>query len=117
MKHFSIRMLLIVGVLPIFLMGCPVHSCEPNFINPTFIGFSATDIVTVIVRRYKPSDNYQHLLDTFKVFKNEAIYTPMHDTTLVFLNDGIVNHMIIAGFDWQIYIPAKKRTVSINNIM
>jgi hypothetical protein len=120
MKHFSIKIISIVGVLSVFLIGCHVYSCEPNLINPTFIGFSATDIDTVILRAYEPNDNYQHLVDTFRVFKNKAVYTTMHDTTIVYLNvvyDGIANQIIKAGFDWQIYIPAKKRTVSISNIM
>ncbi|MFI5160968.1 MAG: hypothetical protein ACHQHN_06800 [Sphingobacteriales bacterium] len=118
MKFFRLITIVIFGALSTLLMGCPEHTCQNNSINPTFIGFSAAQIDTFIVRAYEPNDNFKHLIDTNLVInQNAIIYTTMHDTTVVCLNNSNPDHNIIAGYDWEIYIPSKKRTVTISNIM
>jgi len=105
-------------ILSIGLLGCPAHICKSNYINPAFIGFAPADIDTVVVRAYKRGDNFQHLVDTIVITDHHlAIYTTMHDTTIVEINSSNPNDFIDPSFDWQIYIPAKNRTVSISNIL
>ena len=45
------------------------------------------------------------------------IYTIVKDTTFVYVNDSDPKRNISSGFDWQIYIPAKNRAISISNIV
>jgi len=112
------RLTLLLAALSVFLMGCPEHACLPNSINPAFIGFSAADIDTIVLRAYKRDDNFQHLVDTVVIInRNAIIYTTSHDTTIVDANSSDPNHFINPNFDWQIYIPAKHRAVSVLNIM
>ena len=118
MKPFQFLTILIFGGLYTLLMGCPEHTCQNNSINPTFIGFAPADIDTMILRAYKVNTNFQQLEDTMKVMNNYAnIYTTSNDTTIIFFNNSNVGDVISPGFDWQIYIPAKHRTISISNIM
>jgi len=91
--------------------------CLNNHINPAFKGFAPADIDTFVLRAYTPNNNYLHLIDTILVINLYAtIYTTTNDTTVVYLNDSNRNRWIGAGFDWQIYIPARNRTITISNI-
>jgi hypothetical protein len=113
-----IKIIIPLLILSVSLMGCPEHTCKPDYINPAFIGFTPADIDTIVFRAYKRDDNFQHLIDTVIVIDSySGIYTRMHDTTIVDVNSSDPNHFINPNFDWQIYIPAKHRTVSISNIM
>lgn len=113
-----IKKIILLLILSACLMGCPEHTCQPNYINPAFIGFAPADIDTVILRSYKRGDTFQHLVDTIVITNQYSkIYTMSHDTTFVDINSSDPSHFINPDFDWQIYIPAKRRTVSISNIM
>ncbi|MFL5740610.1 MAG: hypothetical protein ACJ75B_10365 [Flavisolibacter sp.] len=93
------------------------HDCVDNYINPAFIGFLPSDIDSFVLRKYKPNDNFQHLLDTILVIdKYASIYTASNDTTVVYVNSSDPSHLITPGFDWQVYIPAKNKTVQISSI-
>jgi hypothetical protein len=99
------------------LHGCH-YPCVKNRINPVFIGFTVADVDTIILKAYRPNDNYQHLVDSFMVHNLYAsIYTTTHDSTTVFVNSSNPDHWVSAGFDWKIFIPAKNKTVSISNIV
>ena len=106
--------------LPIIFMLCCEYPCKNNNINLGFIGFSPTEIDTLIVKSFKPNDNFHQPFDTILI-RNFAgggsIYTVINDTTFVYVNDSNPSHNISPGFDWQIYIPAKNRTISISNIV
>jgi hypothetical protein len=64
-------------------------------LNPTFIGFSRSDLDTLILRRYKPNDNYLSLIDTL-IIANQAwnnglgvgVYSISNDTTVVFVDSA-----------------------------
>jgi hypothetical protein len=102
----------------IFSSGCNQrHPCINNYINPVFVGFSLADVDTIVLRAYRPNDNYLHLVDTTLIRNLYAtIYTTTGDTTVVYVNSSNPDHWINPGFDWQIYIPAKNRTIAISNI-
>jgi hypothetical protein len=100
----------------VLFVGCKLP-CNKGFISPAFVGFSPADIDTFILRAYRPNDNYLHLIDTIIVqHAGTTIYTTSNDTTFVDINTNI-NQQIVPDFDWQIYIPAKNRTVLISNIV
>ena len=64
------------------------------------------------------NDNFQHLLDTTSVINQYAsVYTVSHDTTIVYVNSSDPTDWIRPGFDWQLYIPAKNRTVQVSSIL
>ena len=105
-------------ILSVCLMGCPVHTCQPNYISPAFIGFAPADIDTIVLRAYTRGDSFQHLVDTVVITDHySTIYTTSNDTTIVDVNSSDPNHFINPNYDWKIYIPAKHRAVSISNIM
>ncbi len=87
------------------------------YVHPAFIGFMPSDIDTFILRAYKPNDNFQHLVDTILVIdKYASIYTTGNDTTVVYVNSRNPADWIRPGFDWQLYIPAKNKTIQISSI-
>jgi hypothetical protein len=112
-----IKLLLYVSVFAC-MSGCR-HSCTNAFLLPAFIGFSQNDLDTIVVRSYQPNDNYQHLLDTFLIVKNVSCFAfTFHDTTILdFVNFNTTTENIASGSDWQIYIPARNRTISISDII
>ncbi|MEO6849495.1 MAG: hypothetical protein ABI166_02660, partial [Mucilaginibacter sp.] len=112
------RLIMPCLIFSVFLMGCPEHFCRNNSINAAFIGFSPADIDTIILRAYTRNDNFHHLVDTTVVInRNATIYTTSHDTTVVYVNSGNAHAQVTPAFDWQIYIPAKHRTISLSNIV
>ena len=111
------RMIFICIISLAFFSGCE-RECYPGEINLTFVGFARADIDTLIIRAYTANDNYSHLLDT--VLENvgyASIFIVSNDSLVVYLNSSDLYHTITAGYDWQIYIPAKNRTVRISNII
>ncbi len=110
--------ILIVSLSVVFgLVSCSKeYDCTDFQIVPAFIGFSSSDIDTFVLRKYKPNDNYQNLVDTFKViYGYNGQYYTSNDTTSVFVSDG--KNGIKAGFDWLLFIPAKNRTILISEIV
>ena len=110
--------IMILPVLLVFVFASCTkeYDCTDLQIQPAFIAFSPTDLDTFVLRKYKPADNYQNLIDTFIVnYGYNANFQVSNDTTKVFITDG--KNGIKAGFDWQIFIPARNKTVFISEIM
>jgi hypothetical protein len=109
-------------IIPAFLLPFVFASCTKEYdctdlqIQPAFINFSPSDIDTFVLRKFKPSDNYQNLIDTFIVkYGFYVSYQTSNDTTTVIVTDG--KNGIKAGFDWQIFIPAKNKTIFVSDIV
>ena len=108
---------LAVFTLVIVLASCTKkYDCTDVQIETAFINFLPADLDTFILKKYKPADNYQNLVDTFIVkYGYNGYYQVSNDTTTVFVTDG--KNGIKAGFDWKIFIPAKNKTVLVSDIV
>jgi hypothetical protein len=111
----------------LFLNSCKTIDCSNQFITPAFVGFSSADLDTIIIRKFQKGTNFQQLLDTSlftldtAMRSNNPTFAPSHtsnDTTTVLLNftSGEAK-FILPNNDWQIFLPAKKLTVSISDIV
>ena len=107
----NLKRLLFGGLIIFFFYGCDCF-CEVNIIIPTFIGFSKSQIDTVILRRFIPGENFAKMIDSIIIADpsldtnccSAFIYSRMGDTTLIFNRyDTIAD--IRAGYDLAIYIP------------
>ena len=115
MIKINVQLLLIV----VLMIGCK-NPCRNNNVNPAFVGFSQNDIDTIILKSFKPNDNFRQPVDTILIANfigGASIYTTINDTTFVYINNSNPNHNISSGLDWQIYIPAQNKTISISNIL
>ncbi len=108
--------------IPPLLLITALFSCTKEYdctdlqIQPAFIRFASSDIDTFVLKKFKPGDNYQILIDTFIVkYGYNGYYQTLNDTTTVLVTDG--KNGIKAGFDWQIFIPAKNKTVFVTDIV
>ena len=112
-----VRFIISVSFLTIFFTSCTKeYDCSDLQIQPAFINYLPADIDTFVLRKFKPSDNYQTLIDTFVVnYGYYGLYQTSSDTTSVLVTDG--KNGIKAGFDWQLYIPATNKTVLISDII
>ena len=90
------------------------YPCDDAQLQPAFVGFKPADIDTLVLRKFRPGTNFQTLIDTFVVRYSSGYYNTSHDTTTVFVPD--YERGIKAGYDWQLVIPAKRRTVRITAI-
>ena len=97
------------------------HEIECSYVplQPAFIGFSASDLDTFVLRKFKPNDNYQSLIDTFTVDGNYSVYRTSNDTIRVLVNDATNDGKagILHGFDWQIFIPSTNQTLTVSDIV
>jgi hypothetical protein len=92
------------------------YNCTDLQIQPAFIQFASSDIDTFVLRKFKTGDNFQTLIDTVIVkYGYNGYYQAINDTTSVFVTDG--KNGIKAGFDWQIFIPAKNKTSFVSDIV
>ena len=92
--------------------------CINNWVTPGFVGFSFSDLDTLIVREYKKDDNFSTLLDTALFVTDSTILSAgtSNDTTIIELNHIVGEEKyLFPDHDWQIYIPAKNMLVSISN--
>jgi hypothetical protein len=116
-KHFITGFLF----LTIVLFSCTKeYDCTDLPVQPAFIAFSQSDIQTFVLRKFKSNDNFKNLIDTSIVkYGDYSVYKTSNDTTIVFVgdasNDG--NAGIKFGYDWQIFIPSKNKTVFISDIV
>lgn len=113
----KIKLLITSAFISLIFSSCSKEfDCTDPQIQTSFIAFPISDIDTFVLRKFKPNDNYQNLIDTFKVvYGYTGQFYISNDTTSVFVSDG--NNGIKSGFDWQIFIPAKNRTVLISDIL
>lgn len=111
------RIIILTFLLALIFNGClctKEFDCSDVPIQPAFIDFQLAEIDTLIIRKFKPNDNFQILVDTAIVTYND-LYRTSNDTTKIIhyqLDEGIK-----AGFDWQLFIPALNKTVFVSNIM
>jgi hypothetical protein len=114
----------LASLLCCFASCGPDRLCSPNLINPVFVGYSLSDIDTLLLRRYKANDSFNILIDTMTFVSpstgingpNYGVYRTSNDTTFVDINVKADYTPISYGYDWELYIPAKNRTVSISAI-
>ena len=116
MKYYSAAIYFAV-FLTIFFASCTKeYDCDDLQIQPAFTNYLPADIDTFVLRKFKPGDNYQTLIDTFVVdYGYDVVYQTSNDTISVLVTDG--KNGIKAGFDWQLYIPATNKTVLISDII
>jgi hypothetical protein len=73
------------------------------------------------VRHYEANGNFNHLLDTLVVTKSEWYLKSSVDTTVIEANSISASaeqqNKLIPGYDWEIYIPAVKKTILISHII
>jgi hypothetical protein len=110
-------------------------ACVDPVIEPSFVGYSMSDIDTMIIRMYKANDNFNTLLDTFKIANcsgsssdsnscYSSYYTASSDTINIFIQPGYNESstssnlycQIRKGYDWSIYMPSIDQADSISNI-
>jgi hypothetical protein len=109
------RFIITTLFLSILFVSCTKeYDCSDLQIQPAFINYLQSDIDTFVLRKFKASDNFQTLIDSSVVKYDNGFYQASNDTTSVLVTDG--KNGIKAGFDWQLFIPAKNTTVLISDI-
>ena len=112
----KIKIIILFSLILLNLSGCLKKvQCVDSTIQMAFVGFTQSDLDTIVLRKFQPNDNYQHLVDTLNIFYDSTYYSRYLDTTFVFVNDPA--QMIRAYNDWQIFIPATNKTVLISTIV
>ena len=103
-------------ILTFILISCTrEYDCTDPPLQPAFIGFSTSEIDTLILKKFKANDNYQHIIDSFIVKHGySGQFETSHDTTIVFVTDG--KNGIKVDYDWQIFIPSISKTVLVSSI-
>ena len=106
----------ITACLVILMVSCTKeYDCTDKQLQPVFIHFQPAEIETFTLRKYTAGENFRNLLDTFVVRVGyNAYYQVRQDTTIVFIPDG--SHGIKPGYDWQLFIPSRQRTILVSEI-
>jgi len=107
---------LAIPVLLLTLVQACKHSCEPNYVNPAFIGFAPGDLDSFVIRAYQPNSNYVNPVDTLLIAGGAAVITASNDTVIAYINVDPSLRPLHSGYDWQIYLPKKNRIITLTNI-
>lgn len=88
-----------------------------QYITPAFVGFNLSDLDTLVVREYKKDDSFHNVLDSAVIITNRDVLASnsSSETTVVVFNhiSGEAKY-IFPDHDWQIYIPAQNRVISMS---
>lgn len=94
------------------------HDCIDMQIGTAFIGFKASDLDTIVLRKYEAGSNFTNLIDTLiLVSGNNTIHIVNNDTTRVLVSEVNNSSGVKFGNDWQIYVPAQNRTIHVSQII
>jgi len=108
-----------LGLITIgFVLNACKTKCGDQHLTPAFVGFASADLDTIILKKYAKGSNAQDLIDTTVITNQTAVYFPSNDTTVIDMN--VVsgeNAYLNPNYDWQLYIPAQRLTVSITDIV
>jgi hypothetical protein len=93
------------------------HHCEcvaSNRLMLGFISFHATDIDTIVVRKFEKGNNFNHLLDTIQWDDSNVRF---YDNGNAFLMGSWMADMLLkSNFDYEVTIPSTNRTYKITEI-
>ncbi len=93
------------------------HDCTDRQIETVFIGFKASDLDTIVLRKYEVGSNFTNVIDTLiLVYGTNMISLVNNVTTRVLVAEVNNRSGVKFGNDWQIYIPAQSRTINISQI-
>ena len=111
------RLFVCLSLLLSVINGCgKEYDCADPQLIPALIGFAPSDIDTLIIKKYKSNDNFQTLVNSFRIVNSlSGQYQSSNDTTYIYLRNE--KNGIYAGFDWILFIPARNRVVTIADIV
>jgi hypothetical protein len=103
-----------VFLLVVLLSGCSTQfDCEDTPVAAIFVGYSKADIDTLVLRKFQAGNNFQQLLDTLIVTNGNNTYYQIPGDTITVVSSRWVK----VGYDWQLYIPAKNKTILLTDIV
>lgn len=111
MSFYITVLFLLLGMLS---CGKKIDCTDPP-INISFISFTQAELDTIVVRKFHKDNSFQNLIDTFLIPSTRGSIVARGDTSHMSLYHP--NNYLEPEFDWQIFIPAINRTVSITNIL
>ncbi|HEU5051752.1 MAG TPA: hypothetical protein VFT78_01500 [Hanamia sp.] len=95
---------------------CKQKDCLTGHITEIDLAsYSASDIDTIVVRRFIKASDFQNLVDTVILNQINSRVYPNGDTTRVHLYDTSV--ALKATYDYEIYIPATRTVAKVSNIV
>lgn len=110
MKRILVRITIIILIL-----SCSrTIDCIDPPIYISFISFPPNTLNNIVIKKFDKGSNFQNLIDTLQVTNTNGSIINRGDTSVLSL--GNPNNYPQPGFDWQIFIPAINRTVSITDI-
>jgi hypothetical protein len=123
MIMYFLRKGIIVLILLALTTGCK-YKCHDRNISTAFIGFPVEKIDTILFKRFEKNSNFSTLIDSYYVTNSElngglgtGKYTTSNDTTIVFVDDNYPDCGMIPGYDFEVFIPATGKIISISNIV
>lgn len=107
--------MLVTITIIILISSCSrTIDCIDPPIYISFISFPPNTLNSIVIRKFDKGSNFQNLIDTLQVTTTNGSIINRGDTSDLSL--GNPNNYPQPGFDWQIFIPAINRTVSITEI-
>ena len=109
------KIIIFLTLLTIISSCSREYNCEDTSITPVFIKFQPADIDTLVIRKYAINSNFTNQLDSGIIeFGRSGNYISQNDTTIIQSYSEKLS--VKNGFEWQIYIPAKNKSINITDI-
>jgi hypothetical protein len=101
--------------LIVFLTSCgKKHPCAKENLLPAYVSYADTEIDTIILRRFRPGSNFAQKIDSVMLTSNNCQFYRNADT--VILAPLYTANIFNDEYDWQIFNPFDKKTVSVSDM-
>ncbi len=103
------------AILLSLLTSCHNCICGPSDgLKLGMISFSASEIDTLITRKFSKGSNFSLQIDSTIMDENNVMFRAQNDTSQMVSWRG--NILLSSKYDYQISIPAVSRTISVTEI-
>lgn len=106
---------LVFILIIIFFNSCNHCICGPSDgLRLGMVSFSATEIDTVITKKFVKGSNFSLHIDSTIMDQNNVMFKAQNDTFQMGSWRGDI--LLSSKYDYQVFIPAVNRTISITEI-
>ena len=98
---------------------CRTVKCSAVMLNFNLVGFQASEMNTIIIRKFVANDNFRTQKDIMNVYNLSSLNpNKIGDTIfLSFAGNGVLHFQLSTGFDYIIQLPGPNRTYRVSDIL
>jgi len=114
------RLFPILFICSILITSCCYNiDCEQSSLKFTLISFSASEMDSLIFRKFEANSNFQIIKDSMLIGDINILHPYSHGDSVLLetYNSSYIKFQIQPGYDYQIFIPGVSKLIKISDIV